>query len=567
MVNWVEQTGESREGPAQMSTKRGTPKKYRPYDPAAPVELPGDLRRYLPSNHAVFLLCDLVDELDLSAITGVYEQGDGRGQPPYHPVLLTKLLVYAYCEGVTSSRQIMRKTYEDIAFRVLCVDQHPDFRTISDFRERHLGAFRTIFTQTVQLAQRLGQVRLEHVAQDGSKVLANASKHKAMSYERMAQTEERLGQEITALLAQAQQSDAAEDARYGADQSGDADPAAVAGEVRFREARRARIRAAKAALEARARAEAAAQQAVSDDQRGQVQLLGTPSVPVEEVLSTPVSPVEEAPSTPSVPVEEAPVPEDVAPETAAEAARPVLPAPKDQYNFSDPDSRIMPSSQGFVQAYNAQAAVDNYRQIIVACDVCQETTDAAQLQPLFDQVRQTTEAWPDQASADSGYWSEPNVRALAARGIDVYLPPPRPRRGADGTRPTAQTNPAKARMEAKLATPAGRQTYSQRKETVEPVFGQMKEGRGLRRFHTRGLPKVRGEWALWCATHNLGKLARVLRGQSRPGTTGAAVLPPFLLCAALSQTLLSALGRLCRALCGPSHWCIGLPSIISQTGS
>jgi transposase len=476
-----------------MSKTRVAKKKYRPYDPAAPVELPGDLRLYLPPDHLVFLLCDLVDELDLSAILSVYEQGDGRGQPPYHPVLLTKLLVYAYCQGVTSSRQIMRKTYEDIAFRVLCVDQHPDFRTISDFRERHLAAFRTIFTQTVRLAQRLGQVRLEHLAQDGSKVLANASKHKAMSYERMTQTEERLGQEIAALLAQAQQVDAAEDARYGADQSGDADPAAVAREVQFREARRERIRAAKAALEARAAAEATAAQPVRDDQRGQVQLLAAPA-PAGAALAGAAVPT--APTVPAV---------------APAAALPAVPAAKDQYNFTDPDSRIMPSSQGFVEAYNAEAVVDSYRQIIVACDVCQETTDAAQLQPLFDQARQTTGSWPGQASADSGFWSEPNVQALAAHGIDVYLPPPRPRRGADGTRPTEQSNPAKAQMEAKLATPTGRRTYSQRKETAEPVFGQMKEGRGLRRFRTRGLAKVRGEWALWCATHNLLKLAGVWR--------------------------------------------------------
>src|SRR5713226_4984143 len=195
-------------------------KKFRPYDPQARVELPGDLRQYLPPDHQVFLIEDLVESLDLSAITSVYEQGDGRGQPPYHPVLLTKLLVHAYCEGETSSRKIMRRTYEDIAYRVLCVDQHPDFRTISDFRERHLVAFCGLFKQTVRLAKALGQVRLEHVAQDGSKILANASKHKAMSYERMGQTEARLGREVEAILAAAREADAADDARYGREASG-----------------------------------------------------------------------------------------------------------------------------------------------------------------------------------------------------------------------------------------------------------------------------------------------------------------------------------------------------------
>ena len=586
-----------------MSRRHKTAKRYRPYDPAAVVELRGDLRGYLPEDHLVFLLDDLVDALDLGAITGVYEQGDGRGQPPYHPVLLTKLVVYAYSQGVTSSRQIMRKTYEDLAFRVLCVNQHPDFRTISAFRERHLEAFRTLFTQTVQLAQRLGQVRLEHVAQDGSKVLANASKHKAMSYERIGQTEERLGQEITTLLTQAQQTDSAEDARYGVDHTGEADPGASAGEVAFREARRARIRAAKAALEERARAEAAAQQAVSDAQRGQAQVVGAPSASPPAAPSVPSAPAEDtgapaappadAPSTPDGPAQAAlcaplsPVPEATAPppeatapppETTAPppettsapgatAAAPVLPAPGAQYNFTDPDCRIMPSSHGFVAAYNAQAAVDSHAQIIVACDVGQQTTDAAQLQPLFAQVRQTTGAWPTQASADSGYWSEANVQALTGRGIDVYLPPPRPRRGADGARPTEQATPAKARMEATLATPQGRRTDSLRKETAEPVFGQMKEGRGLRRFRTRGLSKVRGEWALWCATHNLGKLARVLRVQRHPQGGHDALRTPIVLSPTLRLALQGALQGLGRALRLLPRRCFVLPPLLSQTGS
>jgi transposase len=507
------------------------------------VELPGDLRQYLPPDHLVFLLCDLVEELDLRAITSVYEHGDGRGQPPYHPVLMTKLLVYAYCQGVTSSRQIMGKTYEDLAFLVLCVGQHPDFRTISDFRERHLAAFREIFTQTVRLAQQLGLVRLEHVAQDGTKVLANASKHKAMTYERMTQTEERLGQEIAALLAQAQQDDAAEDARYGADHRGDADPAAVAGEVAFRDARRARIRVAKAALEARIAAEAAAQAPVPDDQRGQVQLLA--ATPAETAVPPPA-----AAAVPAAPA----------------AAPPAVPSPTAQANFTDPESRIMPSSQGFVQAYNAQAAVDSAHQIIVACAVCQETTDTAQLCPLFDQVRQTTGAWPAQASADSGYWSEPNVAALTAHGIDVYLPPPRPRRGADGSRSAEQTTPAKAAMQAKLTTPTGQQRYSRRKETAEPVFGQMKEARGLRRFRTRGLAKVRGEWALWCATHNLLKLARGLRSP-RARAVPAALVPALALRgAALRRAGAGALWRLGRYLDPLQHRC-GPLTTLSQTGS
>ena len=479
-------------------------KKFRAYDPQARVELAGDLRQYLPRDHQVFLIEDLVESLDLTPITSVYERGDGRGQPPYHPVLLIKLLLHAYCEGETSSRTIMRKTYEDIGYRVLCVDQHPDFRTISDFRERHLAAFLALFRETVRLAQELGQVRLEHVAQDGSKILANASKHKAMSYERMGQTEARLGQEIAAILEQAQRTDTAEDARYGRAGSGDEAPTALAREVDFRQARRARIRAAQAALTARAAAEAVAQAPGDPEQRQPPHL-------VEEEPPTRAS--EDSP--PTVPprltlLSEAPagVPED-----QADALPAAAPAPTAQYNFTDPDSRIMPSKDGFIQAYNGQVAVDSYRQIMVACDVTDDCTDPRQLQPLLDQIRQHTGDLPGAYSADSGYWSDENVSALERRGIDAYIPPPRPRRRTDGTISTTPPTPGKARMQDKLATPQGKRTYSLRKETAEPVFGQMKDGRGLRRFRLRGLVKVRGEWALWCLTHNLRKLAGVLRGQ------------------------------------------------------
>lgn len=474
-------------------------KKFRPYDPQARVELPGDLRRYLPPDHQVFLIEDLVEALDLRSITSVYEQGDGRGQPPYHPVLLTKLLLHAYCEGETSARTIMRKTYEDIGYRVLCVDQHPDFRTISDFRERHLPAFLVVFKDTVRLAKELGQVRLEHVAQDGSKILANASKHKAMSYERLGQTEARLGQEIAAILEEARTVDAAEDARYGRGASGDDLPAAVQHEVDFRQARRARIRAAQAALEARAAAQAAAQAPVTSGQYPPPRLLepGPPDPP-------PSAP----PHLRLVPDVPAAAPEDPASAPPADG-----PTPTVQFNFTDPESRIMPSKDGFVQAYNGQVAVDSYRQIIVACDVTDDCTDPRHLQPIVDQVRQTTGRLPDAYSADSGYWSEDNVAALERRGVDAYIPPPRPSRRKDGTSAATPPTPRKAQMQEKLATPQGRRTYSRRKETAEPVFGQCKDGRGLRRFRTRGLAKVRGEWALWCLTHNLRKLASVVRLQ------------------------------------------------------
>ncbi len=477
-------------------------KKFRAYDPKARVELPGDLRRYLPRDHAVFLLEDLVEALDLMPITSVYEQGDGRGQPPYHPVLMTKLLLHAYCEGETSSREIMRKTYEDIGYRVLCVGQHPDFRTISDFRERHLAAFLVLMKDTVRLAKELGQVRLEHVAQDGTKVLANASKHKAMSYERMGQTEERLGREIAEILERARQRDAEEDARYGQDGTGDELSEAAQREVDFRQARRARIRAAKAALEARAAAEAAAHTPVEPAQRQAPRLVGPEPPPTPAALPT---------SPPQLTLR-APTP-DLAPAAQADEVPAVTPVPTEQYNFTDDESRIMPSKDGFVQAYNAQAAVDTYRQIIVACDVTDATNDSRQLQPVLDQVRQTAGRLPDAYSADTGYWSAENVTVLEQHGVDAYIPPPKPPRHKDGTPAPSPPTPLAARMQAKLTTPAGKRTYSLRKETAEAVFGQLKDGRGLRRFCTRGLAKVRGEWALWCLTHNLLKLASVFRAQ------------------------------------------------------
>jgi transposase len=479
-------------------------KTYRPYDPQARVELPGDLRQYLPRDHEVFLLEDLVEALDLTPITSVYEQGDGRGQPPYHPVLMTKLLLHAYCEGETSSREIMRKTYEDIGYRVLCVGQHPDFRTISDFRERHLPAFVVLMKDTVRLAKALGQVRLEHVVQDGIKVLANASKHKAMTYERLGQPEERLGREIAEILEQARKRDAAEDVLYGRAGTGDELTEAERREVDFRQARRRRIRAAKAALEARAAAEAASQTPVDPEQRQPPEVVG-PEPPPAAVAEAPPSSPPHLTLVPRTP--------DPAPGEPASEPPSVTPAPTEQYNFTDEASRIMPSKDGFVQAYNAQAAVDSYRQIIVACDVTDAPTDIRQLQPVLDQVRQMTGRLPDEYSADSGYWSAENVTTLEQRGVEAYIPPRRPPRRPDGSPSNSPPTPLVERMQAKLKTPAGKRTYSLRKETAEPVFGQMKDGRGLRRFRMRGLAKVRGEWALWCATHNLLKLVSVRRAQ------------------------------------------------------
>jgi transposase len=467
----------------------------RPYEPGRPLPLPADLRAWLPADHLVYLLSDIVDQLDLTPITGVYDRGDGGGNPPYHPVLLTKLLCYAYCQGVVSSRVIAAKTYEDVAFRVITVDQHPNFRTISDFRERHLAALGDLFQQTVRLAGRLGLVQLEHVAADGTKILANASKHRAMSYARMQQAETRLSEEIKALLAAAQAADAAEDRQYGPERTGEELPVDLAGEVARRERRLATIRVAKAALEQEAKAAAEAVREADQAERQRRTEAGEPKKPGR-------------------PPEPAEWPKDTA-----------------QRNFTDPESRIMKNSdQAFVQAYNAQAAVDASSQIIVGCALTNQSADAPHLAPMLEQVMTTTGGTPKAWSSDAGYFSAPNVAVLEQTGVAAFIPPGRQSHAAqpappgvaavleaaglvtpDAPEAPSPTGSVPAAMRAKLATSAGRAAYAKRKQTVEPVFGQIKECRGLRRFLLRGLRKVTGEWTLWCLTHNLRKLVQALR--------------------------------------------------------
>ena len=426
-------------------------KTYRPYVPEQALLLPPDLREWLPSDHLAYFVGDLVDQLDLSAILRVYD-AEERGYPPYHPVMLTKVLVYAYCVGVFSSRKIQRRLLEDIPFRVLAAGNAPDFRTIADFRKRHLGALQGLFEQVLRLARELGMPRVGRVAIDGSKVQANASKHKAMSYGRMKEKASQLRAEVKALLAQAEATDAAEDATFGADRRGDELPA----ELQRREDRLARIKDAKRALEARAKAEAAAADLTD----------------------------------------------------AAEAK----PLPKAQYNFTDPESRIMKTPDGFAQAYNTQIAVDDL-QWIVGHAVTQETNDKKQLLPMITAVTTQTGERPTQVLADAGYCSEVNLTSLATLPIDAYIstrkqkhgerPGPCPR----GRIPTTAT--VVERMTRKLQTKAGASVYALRKAMVEPVFGQIKEARGFRRFLLRGYANVQAEWALVCTTHNILKLYRL----------------------------------------------------------
>ena len=374
-------------------------KTFKPYTPDQLLLLPPALQDWLPEGHLALFISDVVDHaLDLTPILAAYETRDGRGQPPYHPALLVKLLVYGYCTGKPSSRKIEKATYEEVPYRVLAANQHPDHDSIAAFRQQHLAALAGLFGQVLQLCQRAGLVKLGHVALDGTKVLANASEHKAMSYGRMAEAERKLTQEVAALLAQAQAVDAAEDAQYGKGKRGDDLPA----ELARRESRLAKIRAAKAELEAEARAEAAEAAAAAQAKLAERQ---------RRAETTGRKPAGRPPQVPD----------------PAQAT----PDPKAQRNFTDPESRIMKdgATKSFVQAYNAQAAVDGAAQIIVAAAVTQAANDKQQLVPMLTEVVANCGAAPTAASADSGYFSATAVTAPAVAAIALYVPPDRQTHG------------------------------------------------------------------------------------------------------------------------------------------
>ena len=458
-------------------------KTFKPYTPDQPFLLPPVLQDWLPEDHPAAFLSEVVDvALDLTPILATYETGDGRGQPPYHPALLVKLLLYGYCTGKPSSRQIEQATYEEIPYRVLAANQHPDHATIAAFRQMHLPALAALFAQVLRLCQRAGLVQLGHVALDGTKVLANASKHKAMSYGRMPEAERKLEQEIAVLLAEAQRVDTAEDAQAGQGRRGNELPA----ELARRESRLAKIRAAKAALEAEA--EAAAADAAAEAQAKCAER-------ERRTRDTGRKPKGRPPTIPD-PTEG-------------------TPKPKAQRNFTDPESRIMKdgATKSFVQAYNAQAAVDGTAQVIVAAAVTQAANDKQQLVPLLTQVEANCGARPTAASGDAGYFSEAAVTDAALGGIDLYVAPGRQKHGdtppaGAALPPTPDDGPGRGAMRAKLQTAAGHAVYALRKAIVEPVFGQIKTARGFRRFSFRGLAKVQAEWQLICLTHNLLKLVR-----------------------------------------------------------
>ena len=429
--------------------------------------LPPSLMDWLPKGHLAYFLLDVVEQLDLSNIYASY-QGDGRGQPPFEPGMMTALLLYAYCTGVPSSRQIEKKTYEDVPFRVIAANRHPDHDSICEFRKRHLKALADLFLQTLRLCQEAGLVRLGHVALDGTKIKANASKHKAMSYGRMKKTKDQLEKEIEGLLESAEAVDKEENKKYGKGKKGWDLP----DELKRRETRLAKIKEAMSALEEEAGQKQLEKQKAKEEETKQKQAHTSPSPSVE--------------------------PKDSA-----------------QKNFTDPDSRIMKVSNtnSFEQCYNGQAVVDDSSQVIVAANLSQNANDIDEVEPILEILEENLGGIPQKMAitTDAGYFSETNLMLFENALLNPFMATQKMKHGEEppqvrGRIPDDMT--PKNRMRRKLCTKKGQETYSKRKSTVEPVFGQIKQARGLRQFSLRGFENVSAEWQIWCLSHNLLKLYR-----------------------------------------------------------
>jgi transposase len=442
-------------------------KTFRPYDPDQMLLLPPSVRDWVPDGDMAHFVSDLVDTLDLSAIENKYEQ-ELRGYPPYHPRMMTKLWLYGYATGVFSSRRLARLARRDVGVLMLAAGNEPDFRTLNEFRKTHLAQLAGLFTQVVLLCEKKGLVKLRHVAIDGTKVKANASKHSAMSYGRMKPELDRIETEIKAWFKESDRVDDDEDALFGPDKRGDELPPELQTAARRKDA----IRKAMAELEQEARDEAAEKARTKGRKKGQSE-----------------SEIEQA---------------------AAEASAEAVPKTKAQRNFTDSESRIMKGGDGsFIQGYNAQAAVDASSQVIVAHSLGNSAADSPQLVPVTDEIENVVGIHPQQVSADAGYCSESNLEEMESRCIDAYIATGRmPRSYRMQSAPTGRIPSGltkRERMKRKLTTQRGRRVYKQRQQVVEPVFGQIKN-KGLIRFLLRGLENVSHEWGLHAIGHNLCKL-------------------------------------------------------------
>lgn len=431
---------------------------FAPYEPNQLLLLPPSLRDWLPEGHLCYFISDTVDQLDLGSIAGKY-RGSGSGNVAYHPRLMLKLLIYGYCTGVFSSRKIAREIEENVAFRVLAAGQSPSHRSICRFRLEHIAEFQQLFVQVVQIALASGLVKMGTLAIDGTKIKADASKHKAMSYGRMKEEEKRLRQEIEALVKAAGDLDELEDKKFGKNFRGDELPE----ELRRREDRLEAIIEAKKRLEERKRQEDA-EKIEAEEKRDKSENKRGPK------RKHPLG----------------------------------KPKDSDQENFTDPDSRIMKtSSGGFEQCYNAQVAVDSTAQIVVAAEITQSAVDSKQLIPMVDAVTEIVGAAPKLVLADAGYRSEDNFQKLEDRKVKGVVSLGREGR-AD--RPVSSDLPATARMKKRLQSKRGRRRYATRKHIVEPAFGWVKRCLGFRSFSMRGIAAVSGEWKLVCLALNLRRM-------------------------------------------------------------
>lgn len=454
--------------------------RYRPYSPEQPHLLPSSPQDWMPQDHLAYLVRDVVRSLDLSAFHR-YHLKDPRGAPPFDPSMMVSVLLYSWCSSVYSSRNIATLCIGDLGGRYLAAGEQPDFRTISTFQLQHGEALADLFVQSVRLCQAAGMVSLGHVAVDGSKLAANASKHKAMSYGRMVRAEAELRAEIAEIQRRSKEEDIREDSLFGKDNPGFDLPK----ELKFRETRLAHILKAKAQLEAEARQAAEARAAEREAARPK---------------------------------------DDGKPRRGRKPRDPATVLPKEtaQRGFTDPESRIMKSGTGeWVQGYNAQAAVDCDHQVIVGCDLTNMAADAPHLQPLMEQVGTNTGAMPAEMSADAGYFSAENVQSQTKPFSQPFIPPDRmkyaanpvPQETDDATLSVIESRRAiiADRMRKLLSTPQGREAYSHRMKTVEPVFGQIKGcpgSPGFRHCLRRGIRKAGQEWRWQCATHNLLKYMR-----------------------------------------------------------
>ena len=458
-------------------------RRFRSCDLDQPYLLPPSLQDWLPPHHLARFIAEVVNELDLSRFYAVYERKNGRGHLGYHPLLLVRLL-YGYAKGITSSRRMEVATHEDIAFRYLAANQHPDHDTIASFRQRHLEELASLFLDVLRLCQKAGLVKLGNVALDGTKMKANASPNRSLSFARLQNREAYWQQKVQELLAEAQRIDQEEDQRYGKGKSEETLPA----ELADAQTRLTRIRQAKQALWDEAQQQRAAAEAEAQAlQNAKPQRDASPE---QQALYKQKK-------------------ERV--KKRLQRARANAQQPGRQYNFVDPESRVMRDNQhkNFVQGYNAQAAVDSQCQVVVAAELTQQVTDRSQLLPLVSSLCANTGTSPEVVTADAGYWDSVDLQDPVLATIDVLVAPDstygKTKQKQAGNAPR---HPMAEKMRERLASAEGKALYGMRKMVVEPVFGQIKQARGLRQFSFRGLSKVAAEWKLICATHTLLKLFR-----------------------------------------------------------